>query len=216
MKQPIHGHSMKHRTRQPLRRTPDRLTEQGFSIIELLVALAIGMALTVAITLVMMRHEGTRRSLTSSNDSQINANYLGYVLDRNLRSAGTGFAQGWNSTYGCLLHAARNGTQILPRPSGFPAPFSAVNTQLRLAPLIIHAGAGEGNSDVLAVLEADAKWIEEHHEEICQGNRAVANLIDGVTGECTIVHRENFAMRFRRVWLFLGYSGKLCPPGGHA
>ena len=36
--------------------------------------------------------------------------------------------------------------------------------------------------DVLKCLEADAKWIEEHHEDICQGNRAVANLIDTLTG----------------------------------
>jgi hypothetical protein len=35
--------------------------------------------------------------------------------------------------------------------------------------------------DVLKLLEADAAWIEEHHESICEGNRAVANLIDGVT-----------------------------------
>jgi DNA-binding ferritin-like protein len=35
--------------------------------------------------------------------------------------------------------------------------------------------------DVLKLLEADAAWIEEHHEDICKGNRAVANLIDGVT-----------------------------------
>lgn len=35
--------------------------------------------------------------------------------------------------------------------------------------------------DVLKLLEADAAWIEEHHEDICEGNRAVANLIDGVT-----------------------------------
>lgn len=37
-------------------------------------------------------------------------------------------------------------------------------------------------SDCLKALEADAKWIEEHHEDICQGNRAVANLIDALTG----------------------------------
>lgn len=35
--------------------------------------------------------------------------------------------------------------------------------------------------DVLKLLEADADWIEENHEAICKGNRAVANLIDGVT-----------------------------------
>ena len=36
--------------------------------------------------------------------------------------------------------------------------------------------------NVLALLEADAEWIEGHHEDICKGNRAVANLIDGLTG----------------------------------
>lgn len=37
-------------------------------------------------------------------------------------------------------------------------------------------------SAILPILEADAKWIEENHEKVCKGNRAVANLIDGVTG----------------------------------
>ena len=37
-------------------------------------------------------------------------------------------------------------------------------------------------SDILALLQDDAKWIEEHHEEICGGNRAIANLIDTLTG----------------------------------
>lgn len=35
--------------------------------------------------------------------------------------------------------------------------------------------------DVLKLLEADADWIEENHESICKGNRAVGNLVDGVT-----------------------------------
>jgi len=35
--------------------------------------------------------------------------------------------------------------------------------------------------DVLRLLEADAAWIEEHHEDICKGNRAVGNLVDSVT-----------------------------------
>lgn len=37
-------------------------------------------------------------------------------------------------------------------------------------------------SDILALLQNDAKWIEEHHEEICKSNRAIANLIDTLTG----------------------------------
>jgi hypothetical protein len=36
--------------------------------------------------------------------------------------------------------------------------------------------------DSLNILKADAEWIEANHEEISGGNRAVANLIDNVTG----------------------------------
>jgi DNA-binding ferritin-like protein len=37
-------------------------------------------------------------------------------------------------------------------------------------------------SEVLLVLVEDAAWIEKNHEKICKGNRAVANLIDSLTG----------------------------------
>lgn len=35
--------------------------------------------------------------------------------------------------------------------------------------------------EVLPILRSDAEWIEQSHEAICEGNRAIANLIDGVT-----------------------------------
>lgn len=48
-------------------------------------------------------------------------------------------------------------------------------------------------SDCLKCLKADAEWIEKNHESICKGNRAVANLIDSVTGVylTTIYKLEN-------------------------
>lgn len=39
----------------------------------------------------------------------------------------------------------------------------------------------KAKEDILAHLTQEADWIEEHHEDICQGNRAVANLIDSLT-----------------------------------
>lgn len=35
--------------------------------------------------------------------------------------------------------------------------------------------------EILLILIEDAEWIEKNHEAICKGNRAVANLVDGVT-----------------------------------
>ena len=37
------------------------------------------------------------------------------------------------------------------------------------------------NQDILKTLEDDSKWVEKHHEDICKGNRAVANKIDELT-----------------------------------
>jgi DNA-binding ferritin-like protein len=36
-------------------------------------------------------------------------------------------------------------------------------------------------SEILLILTEDAEWIEKNHEAVCKGNRAVANLVDGVT-----------------------------------
>lgn len=36
-------------------------------------------------------------------------------------------------------------------------------------------------TDILLMLIEDAEWIEKNHEAICEGNRAVGNLLDGVS-----------------------------------
>ena len=80
---------------------PRAARQRGFTLIELLVAVTIGMALTLAITLMLTRHEAARRSLTNVNDSTMSGVYASYVLDRSVRSAGSGFAQAWRTGVGC-------------------------------------------------------------------------------------------------------------------
>ena len=46
----------------------------------------------------------------------------------------------------------------------------------------IPAPANSKSTDVLKTLEDDSAWIEKNHEKICEGNRAVANLIDELNG----------------------------------
>jgi type IV pilus assembly protein PilW len=109
------------------------------------------MALTLAITQMMVRHEQGRRTLTAVNDSSVGAAYLSFLLDRNVRSAGSGYGQSWRQALGCALRVARNGTTLLPRPTAFPAPFASLPQALRLAPVTVFAGAGSGGSDVLSL-----------------------------------------------------------------
>ena len=124
---------------------------RGFTLVELLVAVTISMGLMLAITLMLIRSESGRRTLTSVNDVASTGSFLAFTLDRTLRSAGSGFTQSWQQSFGCPLNASRSNASILPRASAFPAPFASVPTTVRLAPLVIHAGAGTGGSDVLSV-----------------------------------------------------------------
>ena len=142
---------MKHSSHTGRPRTPPRPRAAGVTLIELLVAVLVGSALVIAITTILMRSEAGRRGLTATNDSSQNAAFVSFALDRTLRSAGSGFSQSWRSAFGCRVLAARNGVAVLPRPAGFPAPFATVPQTVRLAPLVVHAGAGSGGSDVLAV-----------------------------------------------------------------
>lgn len=128
-----------------------RQAQHGFSLIELLVAVVIGMALTIAITVMLARQEAGRRTTTAVNDAFGGGAYVSYLLDRTLRGAGSGFVQGWNTVAGCRLGVSRSGTRLLPRSNAFPAPFDGMPQTLRLAPVIVHAGIGPGGSDVLAV-----------------------------------------------------------------
>ena len=131
---------------------PQHRMQRGFSLVELLVAVVIGMVLTVIISGLMVRSEAGRRALTNVNDVSMNGAFLSFTLDRTLRSAGSGYSQNWRIAYGCRVLAARSGTQVLPRTAAFPAPFASVPQTVRLAPVIIHAGIGTGSSDVLAVM----------------------------------------------------------------
>lgn len=136
----------------------------GVSLVELMVAVVIGMVLILAITQMMIRQDRIRRSVTGINDVAQSSAYASSTLDRDLRSAGSGLAQAWRGFFGCRLHAARDGVQILPRGSEFKKPFDSVPADepgtIRGASFLIHGGAGPGDSDVLQVMSGTAGMAE--------------------------------------------------------
>jgi type IV pilus assembly protein PilW len=132
------------------------------TMIELLVALAIGVTVTLAVSTLLVASENHKRITTSSNDADQTGAYTFNALDRALRSAGSGFAQssyaGTNQgVLGCRLNAG----SFMPRPSAYPAPFSnyflggAAPAALHVAPVLIGAGQSDKNSsDVIVVMSA--------------------------------------------------------------
>ena len=134
--------------------------ERGFSLIELMIAVAIGLVVTLAATGILIRSESGKRTTVSTNDINQTGAYLSYTLDRTLRSAGSGYTQKWAQTFGCAIHAQHSGTTMLPRPSAWPAPFASLPANPVLAPVVIYAGASQAGSDVLAVMTGNAGFGE--------------------------------------------------------
>lgn len=167
---------MKYAMQYAVKRNPcPRPPQGGFTLVELLVAVAISLVLTLAITLMLVRYEGGRRTLTSNNDTSIGGAYVAYTLDRTVRSAGSGYAQAWKSSFGCQLLVARGGTTTLPRGTNFPAPFASVPQTVRLAPVVVHAGAGTGGSDILAV-QTGASGLGESPLRVLTGSSNATSL----------------------------------------
>jgi len=137
---------------------PLPVRQRGLSLIELLVAMAIGLIVTLAVTSVITIGEGKRRTTTSTNDMDQAGAYAAYLLDRAVRSAGSSLAQSTLPTdrgvFGCKLNAA----SLLPA-SAFPAPFAKnfkSANDLRVAPVLIAKNQSDAGSDVLVVMGGDA------------------------------------------------------------
>jgi type IV pilus assembly protein PilW len=134
---------------------------RGMTLVELMVAMVIGLGLTLAVTSMLITSENHKRVTTSTNDAEQAGAYAFYAMDRVIRSAGSAIA---DSAYpvdrgvlGCKVNAAYGGAAILPRAAAFPAPFagflSGAPANLRLAPLIIGRNQGQlANSDVIMVM----------------------------------------------------------------
>jgi type IV pilus assembly protein PilW len=148
----------------------------GFSLIELMVVIAIVLVMSLAIFGVMSTSEGKKRSLTSVNDINQSGNFALFQLEKALRNAGSGFSQSYAQSFGCKLFASQkqaapgNTGVVLPFPgAAMAAPFNTVNAKVggiyMLAPMIIASGATKpgmsGNtSDALIVMAGSAGYGE--------------------------------------------------------
>lgn len=140
-----------------------RAGARGFSLIELMVAMTIGLVVAIVISVVLSSSEGRKRTLTSVNDIDQAGNYGAFILGKLLRNAGSGFSQSRQLFYGCALNAAANGAAVVPPPN-LPAPFagtvgSSSNAlqAITMAPLIVLKGASpDGKSDVILTMAGAA------------------------------------------------------------
>ncbi|MEJ8835737.1 PilW family protein [Ramlibacter sp. AN1133] len=119
------------------RRPSARPGQQGFTLVELMIGVLIGLLATLAVTHVLVNSEGQKRSTSSGSDAQVNGALALNTLQRQLQSAGYGFGA-VPPVVGCTLTARFAGAAV----AGFPA---------SLAPVTITDGAS-GAPDAIRIL----------------------------------------------------------------
>ncbi len=153
---------------QPLSRiNSGRQAARGLSLIELLVAMAIGLVVTLAITTVLINSQSLQRTSTALNDVSQTGAHAALTLDRAARSSGSGFTQ-FRSAMGCVLNAAITtpGLKVLlPVAADLPAPFDNIGPtsglkSAVLAPVVIIDGGGANGSDQLVVMTGNHAYSE--------------------------------------------------------
>jgi type IV pilus assembly protein PilW len=134
-----------------------RTSQRGMTLVELLVAMAMGIAVVLVVSTLLVAGENHKRTTTSTNDADQTGAYAFHALDRALRGAGSAIAESVypsdRGVLGCILNVGG----ILPTSTPFPAPFglflSGGTANLRVAPLLIGAAMSQStNSDVLMVM----------------------------------------------------------------
>jgi type IV pilus assembly protein PilW len=164
------------------------MKHKGMTLVELLVAVTIGLGITLAITSVLIASENHKRTTTSTNDAQQTGSYAYYALDKALRGAGSGIAESAFppdvGVLGCTLHAG-TAPVILPHAGAFPAPFAgflggAAGT-LNVAPVLIgKQQSPDGNSDIIMVMGGSGSAGGVSRQITGGGNATTATLDNSV------------------------------------
>lgn len=124
---------------KPVRSQPDPVYMRGFTLIELMIGMAVGLISTLAITQIMLSSESQKRMATSGSDAQVSGLLAITTLRQNIQMAGYGFATE-STAVGCPLEANYNGAAI----AGFPA---------NLVPVVITDGVN-GAPDSIRLLSS--------------------------------------------------------------
>ena len=111
--------------------------QRGFTLIELMVGLVLGLLTVLVISQVLAMAEGKKRSVSMGSDAQVNGALTLFTLQRDIQQAGYGIAQ-LPSSLGCLVKGKRSGADAF---------------QFTLAPVVITNGANDA-PDQLVVLQS--------------------------------------------------------------
>jgi type IV pilus assembly protein PilW len=151
-----------------------------------MVALTIGLGITLAISSVLIATENHKRITTSTNDAQQTGSYGFYALDKALRGAGSGIARSAFPPDVGVLGCHLNAGAIFPRTTPFPQPFAAflggLTSTLKVAPVLIGRNQSQdGVSDVIMVMSGSGS-AGGVSRQITGGGNATTATLDNTVG----------------------------------
>ncbi|MDD2742911.1 MAG: PilW family protein [Rhodocyclaceae bacterium] len=163
----------RHKTQQALMR--------GTSLVELLIGMVIALLASIVIFQVFSVSESYKRSTTGGSDALQSGGFSAFALSRVIGLGGAGFVS-TPGAVGCALGVFRGTTQLFGQgaspyrtTTALPAPFeAAINFKVRLAPVLIVAGADANTPDIIMVMAG-------HHPSMGRHNWVLSQAVDSIT-----------------------------------
>lgn len=143
--------------------SPSRRRERGFTLIELMVGMVIGLLTTIVIAQVLVSTEGRRRTTVSGSEAQVNGALALYSMQRDVQMSGYGLTSAIDGI-GCEIRAQRGG----------------VDYNFTLAPVIIGNGAA-GAPDSLLVMRSAKLSYSVPARVVTNHPRTAANFFVNTT-----------------------------------
>lgn len=122
--------------------------QNGFSLVELMVGMVIGLLATIVIMNVYGVFEKQKRQTTGNSDAQTNGAIALYNLQRDIQTSGYGLPV-YNSSvspYNCPINTAIDHDQIS----------TSASPDIGLSPIVITDGDGQNGSDTISIRNGDS------------------------------------------------------------
>jgi type IV pilus assembly protein PilW len=184
-----------------------RGASRGMSLVELLVAAAIGIIASLAIFQVFAVFEGQKRTTTSGGEAQTSGTLALYTVERDVRQGGYGFntpdlvgctLQGWDQQAGAALAPftlvpalITQGAGSTPGVAGSPDTITVAygNGDALPAPLAIQIGSLGVSDDFIKIINATYGYQRGDHVVIAEPGKpctlAQVNEVPPATGDNT-------------------------------
>lgn len=126
-----------------------RRRERGFSIIEIMVGVVIGMIAVLVIYQVFVTSEGIKRNITAAGDAQQNGLLSSFMMGIELANSGNGLAVAARDLGACAPTAVAGAA---------PTPIEIASSQLPI-PMLISDGGGANNPDSFVIYYSVARTL---------------------------------------------------------